>query len=198
MGVVDAVFASHARHAQVSTAMYAGASGGHQAPNAMEQWMLDFLLTSPDMPTDINDPQRCKFRLEIPGGAEPNNFESFVKVCATTAARIHHLEALHKLHVCVGVLKKLMCWYECCITLFANALAKNEAGYTDAQKEQRFQWAYEILKHLMDYSSDYGSKGTQVRNDIRQALETAGVPLMTRQLFLANRMVPQTEQEECP
>ena len=197
MGVVDAVFASHTRRAQVPTAMYA-VPGGNQVLNKMEQWFMDYLLTNSDMPDDINDPERCKFRLEIPGGSEPNTFEAFVTVCATAAARVHNLEALHKLHVCVGVLKKLICWYECCIPLFANALAKNEAGYTDAEKAQRYQWAHDIVKHLMDYSSDYGAQGIQVRNAMRQALETAGVPLETRNEFLANRMVPQTEQEQCP
>ena len=61
--------------------------------------------------------------------------------------------------------------------------------------EERFQWAYDIVKMIMEYTPDFGKEGADMRDATRQALAQAGVPLVVRHQFLGNRRAPQTAQE---
>ena len=61
--------------------------------------------------------------------------------------------------------------------------------------EERFQWAYDIVKMIMEYTPDFGKEGADMRDATRQALAQADVPLVVRHQFLGNRWVPQTAQE---
>ena len=58
--------------------------------------------------------------------------------------------------------------------------------------EERFQWAYDIVKMIMEYTPDFGKEGADMRDATRQALAQAGVPLVVRHQFLGNRWAPQT------
>ena len=61
--------------------------------------------------------------------------------------------------------------------------------------EERFQWACDIVKMIMEYTPDFGKEGADMRDATRQALARAGVPLVVRHQFLGNRWAPQTAQE---
>ena len=174
------------RRAEVPTAMLAEQS----APLTSGQMLQIDYLSHPDMANILKSQVKCYTRLGSPA------FQKYIKDVFQSAVRTNDLKVLHQLRICVAEWHKFICWYMPLIPLLVAALARREVGnYRVSSAEERFQWAHDIVKMIMEYTPDFGKEGADMRNATRQALARAGVPLEVRHQFLGNRWAPQTAQE---
>lgn len=141
----------------------------------------------------LQDPEQCRRELERSDG-----FQDWLQLVFNAALRTHDIQVLHQIHGCVGVFEKLICWYKEALPLLATAIAMNETyPYTANVQRQRAEWAYQIIANIMQYTSDYGDQGVEMRNAIHAAFVHATVPQSVMDAFQHYGFIKANKQEGC-